>query len=256
MINHRFTFAYPSNGQVSVPFMESNINMVFHELTKPREACLMGSRTQVSSCHVPLNRNSICEFFLNKTTDDFLIMIDTDVEFKATILEEFNALINEYGPAAGTALYARDKYPHIISGRVDISNGMPVFYKKFNPGEYKQDPRPFKGLKTFDNVGTGIICISRYCLKALINEDPDTGYHFFGHREEGGKLASDDFSFMFHAKKYGFVPMGAWDIRGIHSKSAPIQPRYLETVEEFEAYRNNPDNKDSIPIWLQDETYK
>ena len=251
MINHKFCLAYPDNGTVSVPFMESHVGLIFHELLKPRELCLMGSRRQVTSCHVPLNRNVICEFFLNSTTDDFLVMIDTDISFDPNILEGLNKLINEYSIDGEVLPFNRKFYPNIISGRVDIGNGLPVFFKSFGPGIYKQDPRPFKGLKHFDAVGTGIICISRFCLKTISEEMPlDSKYHFFTHRPEGGKLSSDDFSFMFLAREHGFLPYGSWDVKGLHYKILPIQSRYLETEAEFNDYMKN--NPDKIPEWIKE----
>ena len=249
MINHRFCIAYPDNGTVSVPFFESHIALVFHELLKTKEECLLGSRTQATSCHVPLNRNSICEFFLNKSTDDFLIMIDTDISFQPNILESFNILINEYGVDKNIHFWDRDFYPHIIAGCVNIGNGLPVFFQKFEDGVYKQDPRPFTGLKKFSAVGTGIICLSRYCLTTLVNENK-VGYHLFSHRSEGGKLASDDFSFLFLARQHGFSPFGSWDVKGLHYKTLPIQSRYLETEVEFNDYMKN--NPDKIPDWIKE----
>jgi len=269
--NRRFTFAFPHAGTISVPFHFSIVNMLMHERSKDKDHCLLGSFREHGSCHVPFNRNAICGEFLDKLTDDYVVMVDTDIEFHPTLLEAFDILITEY--ATKYPVWDRVNYPHIIAGRVDIGNGMPVFYHRFAEGKYKHDPRPFKGLKHFGAVGSGIIAISRWCLATMVNES--RSYHFFNHLQEVetiihpdlctvsehhkepsrvGKLMSDDFSFIHFARKHGFIPYGAWEIKGVHYKTNPIGSAYYETLEEYEAYKKT--NPESIPDWLSDETFK
>jgi len=270
-MHRRFTFAFPHAGTISVPFHFSIVNMLMYERSKDKNNCLLGSFREHGSCHVPFNRNAICGEFLDKLTDDYVVMVDTDVEFHHTLLEELDILIEHY--AKNFPIHDRKNYPHIIAGRVDISNGMPVFYHRFAEGEYKQDPRPFRGLKHFGGVGSGIIAISRWCLATIVNES--RSYHFFGHLQEVstvlypdlctiqehhkepsriGKLMSDDFSFCKIAREHGFLPYGAWEIRGIHYKTERIRPVYYESLEEFETYKKA--NPEGLPEWLKDKTYE
>jgi|SRR6185436_4258649 len=270
-MGRRFTFAFPHNGTVSVPFLFSVVNMMMYERGKDKDHCLLGSFLEAGSCHVPFNRNTISSKFLNETTDDYVVMMDTDVETNPLLLETLDGLITEY--SNHYPIWDRVNYPHIISGRVDISNGMPVFYKRFAEGNYKHDPRPFKGLKHFGGVGSGIIAISRWCLATIVNESHT--YHFFGHSMEKehiipksdcdnpahlktpydlGKLMSDDFSFCKVARDHGFMPYGAWDIRGIHHKTDRIRPMYYETLEQYEEYKKA--NPEGIPDWLKDSTFE
>lgn len=266
----RFNIAFPHAGNISVVSHFSVVNMLMHERSKDKESCLLGSYTEHGSCHVPFNRNAIAAKFLNELTDDYLLMFDTDIQFNFDLLELFNAHISTYSKLH--PVWDRLNHPHIISGRVDIGNGMPVFYKRMGEGEYKHDPRPFNGLKHFGAVGSGIIAISRWCLATIVNES--RSYHFFGHLAETqtvihpdlctipehhkepehlSKMMSDDFSFCHVARKHGFMPYGAWNIRGIHYKTMPIRPVYYETIEEFEAYKKA--NPEGLPEWLRDENF-
>jgi len=246
----KYTFAYPHNELLSVPFHESIVAMLFHELAeKPREECNLGSMMEAGSCHVPFNRNTLCGTFLDKFTDDYIVMIDTDVQFPANVLTALNSHIYILGEIF--PVWDRKYFPHIIAGRVDIGNGMPVFYKRMGLGEYKHDPRPFNGLKHFDAIGTGIVAISRWCLQTILNET--RSYHFFNHLAEAGKLMSDDFSFCYLAREHGFLPYGAWDIKGIHAKRMFIKSSYYESLDEYEKFKR--EHPSDIPEWLKDEGF-
>lgn len=246
----RFTFGYPHNGTLWYEFHESIVGMMMNELLgKQPNDCLLGSMYEHGSCHVPFNRNDICRFFLKEAKDEYVIMIDTDVVFKRDILTQLVNLITM--TASKYPVWNREFHPHIISGRVNIGNGLPVFYKRIRTGEYKQDPRPFKGLKHFDKVGSGIIAISRYCLEALEKEAETT--HFFKHVEEAGKLCSDDFSFCNLAEQSGFKPYGAWDIKGEHIKMQALPSQYQENVEVYEKFKL--EHPDKMPDWSRDEFY-
>lgn len=287
-MNRRFMFGYPHGGKVSVPFAMSMLNLVMNETTKDKEKCLLGSMREKGSCHVPFNRNSLIEFFLDVTSDDYIVMVDTDVPFQPDLFEKLDGHIESL---SHIPIYDRKDHPHIIAGRVDIGNaGYPVFYQRVGRAKYNHDARPFKGLKHFDAVGSGIIAISHYCLDTIRRESRT--YHFFGHAVEEGsfetplmekfnnefkegdpvrsrvekvfeaylkpttlnKMMSDDFSFCLLARKHGFLPYGAWDIRGIHIKEQPIQPGYIEDVDEYNKFiASTP--KESLPKWLREDHF-
>jgi hypothetical protein len=226
--------------------------MLMHELTeKEHKDSNLGGHTERGSSNICMNRNKIVEFFLNHSTDDYLVMVDTDVCFPGDILTRFSKIILEVDKTIPH--WNRELYPHIIAGRVDIGSGLPVFYKKFGEGEYREDPRPFRGIKKFDAVGTGIVCISRFCLATMYNESHNP--HMFNQAISGGKLTTDDFGFCILAEQHGFKPYGAWDIRGFHQKIQPIMPRYFETVQEFNEFKRV-NSEDQLPIFLKDEYYE
>lgn len=217
--NKKFSiaFAYPHNGDFNENWIESVMALLLHEVSKPKEMRILGSILKQGSCYVDGNRNLIVKD-LKKTQDDWLLMVDTDIQFFPDIMERMAKHILE-NPKA-----------NIIAGRVNLLSGLPVFYKLTPKGHIHQ-PFAFEGLKEFDLVGTGIICINR---KVFDKVEKGEGHpHFFQKiisRE--GINVGDDFSFCMRARRNGFKIHGAWDIKGIHWKNQPC-PQYYPELEKL-----------------------
>ncbi len=213
------TFSYPHGNGFDPAWVESLTGLLLYETQKPKEERVLGSILKAGSCYVDSNRNEICLNFNNISQDDWLMMVDPDIQFKPTILEQAKVLI-EQNPEA-----------KIISGRVNLLNGLPVFYN-INPetGNQVHQPFAFKGLKKFDLVGTGIIFIKREVFKLMV--DKYKNHHFFQRilTSEGFSLG-DDFSFCLRARDLGIDLYGAWEIEGIHWKTRPCENRYLELAQ-------------------------
>lgn len=211
-----FTFSYPF-GTIEPEFLESVEGLLLHELTKPRENMLLGAILKSRGCYVGMNRGKISGNFLAQSTDSHLLMIDTDISFQSNILELFSEHIMN-NPTA-----------HIIAGRVDIGNGLPVFYTFNEDHTRRHEAIPFQGVKQFDLVGTGIICISRVCLEAMYKHYKSVAW-FFHHEilQPENREMGDDFSFCLHAKECQFPVYGAWNIFGQHFKSSPVRGIYPE----------------------------
>lgn len=220
----KIAFGYP-HGEITPQFHISCIGMLLQELNTPPDMRLLGSWFPQGGCYISVNRNKIATRFLNQPcTDDYLLMIDTDIEFDPIILYQFKELL-ENNPEA-----------HIIAGRANIGNGFPVFYQKSEVGGFHEHcVQPFKGIKEFLRVGTGIILISRHALEEI----KKISYtNFFTHlvvdapvEAEGQSIViprevGDDFSFCQRAIAAGIKIWGAWDIFGQHYKPQPIQSRY------------------------------
>lgn len=211
-MNPTFTFAYPF-GTIEPQFLESVEGLLLHELSKPKDEMLLGGITKSGGCYVGMNRGKISGQFLSQYQDSHLVMIDTDVQFQSNILELFKDHIISNPDA------------HVIVGRVDIANGLPVFYTLNEDYTRTHEAIPFQRLKKFDLGGTGIICISRVCLEKMY-EHYGSVAHFFHHEIIGKREMGDDFSFCLHAKECGFKIYGAWNIFGQHWKLLPIKSQY------------------------------
>ena len=216
----KISFAYPY-GTIEPWFMSSVMGMILGENNNPEDMRLLGSTLNQGGCYISVNRNKIVSRFLQFTTDDYLLMIDTDIEFPINILYQFKELLDE------------NPDTHVIAGRANIGNGLPVFYNISNNGFHEHCTQPFTGLKEFTRVGTGIILISRHCLSTITLK-----YHanLFTHLvvpDNAGNMreVGDDFSFCERAKDCGFKIYGAWSIFGNHYKPQPIHSLYPVEVD-------------------------
>lgn len=214
--NKKFSiaFAYPHNGQFNENWIDSYAALLIHEVSKPKEMRILGSILKSGSCYVDGNRNIIVKQLRNNTQDDWVLMVDTDISFAPDIMEKFARHI------------MTNPKVRIIAGRANLLNGMPVFYN-VGPAGHKSQPFAFEGIKAFDLVGTGIICIHR---KAFDKIEKGEGHpHFFNKIISSEKISiGDDFSFCMRSKRNGLKVYGAWDIKGIHWKNQPCPQAYPE----------------------------
>lgn len=80
----KVALGYPFGGSVTWIFHESMMRLQRHELAKERP--LLRHLIPQAGLYIDHNRNQICEKFM--TTDaDWLLQIDSDIEFPATIIE-------------------------------------------------------------------------------------------------------------------------------------------------------------------------
>lgn len=206
-------FAYPYGNGFTPEWLESFTWLLLHELSKSKEERILGSILKAGSCYVDMNRNKLAIDFNNKTKDDWILMVDPDVQFHHDILEKLAVHI------------MANPEVRIIAGRVNLLNGLPVFYMTKGSVNVHQ-PFPFDGLKPFDLVGTGIMCVHR---EVFVNLHKGMGHpHYFSKIiDDTMNEIGDDFSFCIKAKHFGYKLFGAWDVEGIHWKPQPCQNKYL-----------------------------
>lgn len=205
-------FSYPYGNGFHPNWVESVIWLLLYEVMKDKKKRVLGSVLKHGSCYVDMNRDGIANSLLEKTKDDWVVMIDPDVQFNPKVLEQYAAHI------------IKNPKAKIIAGRVNLANGLPVFYKGGAVGP-KHQPFAFEGLREFDFVGTGIIGIHRSVFEAIKKTDGHTHYFQKIISTEGFGIG-DDFSFCMRAKRAGFKLYGAWDIFGQHFKDLPVSQAY------------------------------
>lgn len=207
-------FSYIYGNGFDPAWIQSLTGLLLHEVPKPKEERILGSILREGGCYIDDNRNTLVMNFCNNTRDDWILMIDPDIEFKPDILERLAAHIVSNPKAK------------IIAGRVNLMNGFPVFYKVKREGHIHQ-PFFFEGLKDFDLVGAGIICISREVFKGIGSKQKH--FQFFNKiLTRDGYNLGDDFSFCMRARQSKFKIYGAWDIFGLHWKRQPCAQMYPE----------------------------
>jgi hypothetical protein len=220
-----FSIGIPHNwDNFHFSYINSLIGLCLYEGSKSPEYRLLGSILPQGSCYVDQNRSMLALDHINKTQEDYLVMVDTDVAFSHDILEKLYDHVN------------REPQARVIAGRVDLANGLPVFYKVDRENDCNvHQPFPFKGLQEFDLVGTGIICIHRSVFLELFKKEGNQ--HFFNRvMLDNNVLLGDDFSFCARCQKHGIKIYGAWDVFGLHHKNGPVRSAYLNQ-EQLEIRR-------------------
>ncbi len=218
------TIAYPHNfNNISQHFVGALTGLLLHETTKHKRDRIMGSIFNEGGPYVDFNRGKLVANFLNYSNDSHLLMIDPDIAFKATILEDFRKVIMDDLPYLDLG---------ILAARVDIRNGLPVFYYQ-HPDKVStiQYMMPFEGVKEFDYVGTGIILLSRVTLLDLFTKVKHI--HLFSKmiEPETNRILGDDLSFCKLAREHGHKVYGCWSIFGQHFKEFPVPSRYPSAQE-------------------------
>jgi hypothetical protein len=215
------TFSYPHNwNNLTQHFVGALAGLLLYECGKSKKERILGSVLNEGSPYVDFNRGRLVSNFLNYSQDSHLLMIDPDISFAKTILEDFKRIITLY-PEVG-----------ILGARVDIRNGLPVFYFQ-HPDRIStiQWAQPFQGIKEFDYVGAGVLLISREVLLDLYTK---LGHvHLFSKviEEDTGRILGDDLSFCKLAREKGHKVYGTWDIFGQHFKEFPVPSRYPSAEE-------------------------
>jgi hypothetical protein len=217
MKDFTIAFAYPYGNGFDPMWVAAREGLLLYEASKHPDERLLGSILKAGSCYVADNRERIGIDLVNTTQDDWVMMTDPDVGFEPTILEQYKKLIDQYPDA------------RIISSRVNLLNGLPVFY--YVDPENRCNVHytyPFRGLREFDLMGTGIMAIHRSVFTTLFERLGH--WHFFSKIIDSDGLGfGDDFSFCIRAKAAGFKLYGAWTIYGQHYKHGiPVPQAYLE----------------------------
>lgn len=218
-------FAYPYGNGFDPAWVQSLTGILLHEVSKPKELRILGSIIKKGGCYIDDNRDAIAMDFCNMSKDDWVLMIDPDIEFGMDILERFAVHIVNNPEAL------------VIAGRVNLMNGLPVFYNVRKEGHVHQ-PFYFEGLKEFDLVGTGIICIHREAFKRIGAKEKHFNFFHKILTRDGFNLG-DDFSFCMRAKRAKVKIYGAWDIFGRHWKVHPCAQTYPEFKDLAPNYNTN-----------------
>lgn len=128
---------YPYGGGVTGPFHESLMRLQRYELAKPKP--LLWHLLPQSGLYIGTNRNRIAEKFWQETDADWLLQIDSDVEFPATIIETLLQLAGDerkvlaasvpLGPPFGSCGWNRTRMPGVwacLPSEEVLPDGTPV----------------------------------------------------------------------------------------------------------------------------------
>ena len=85
-MGHKVALGFPCGGSVTVPFHGSLQRLLAYEIQKPDRERLLAKEMHAQGLYVGGNRQVLVEQFM-KGSADWLLQIDTDIEFPKTILE-------------------------------------------------------------------------------------------------------------------------------------------------------------------------
>ena len=194
--DRKVLFGYPCGGSVTVPFHASCLRMLAHELSKPsREALVLpGQSGQVkfngmsggiklvdygpdvpmrhlakmehaSGLYVGNNRMTLTEELIDETPANWLLQIDTDIEFPPTLIETMLEL-------AGT-----DK--KILAASVPLGTAYPTcgFQWSRTPGQYYALEEIPRSPIEVDAIATACVLIHRDVFEAIAREHGRSWFH-------------------------------------------------------------------------------
>ena len=222
------TFSYPHNFRnLHQDFFGARDALMIHEwLMKKKKDRILGSLLNQGSCYIEFNRAGLIRDFINHSFDSHLLMIDPDIPPPQNLLEEFERIV--FGARA------QGIEPGILAARVNLRNGLPVFYMQ-HPDKIStiHQVQPFLGIKEFDFVGTGCILLSRQTLVDLCARNGHPYLFNLIIEPETGRLLGDDLSFCKRARDLGHKVYGTWEINLLHYKDYPCPNNYpsLEQVK-------------------------
>lgn len=85
---------YPVGGSVTLPFHVSVMQLLVYEVAKADHERLLGKITHTSGLYVGDNRTMLAQRFM-ETDAEWLLQIDTDIEFPKTLLETMLGIVSE-----------------------------------------------------------------------------------------------------------------------------------------------------------------
>jgi GT2 family glycosyltransferase len=153
---------------------------------------------------LPGNRNALGRYLVQQVPQDWLLTIDTDMEFRPEDVDALLAVADEKGPGLYSAPYATQT--------VDKPKGL-VFGTMVRQGAAKEVPaEPTK----FDWAGMGFMLIHRKVLAAFMKENPwlPTGGN--------GIARTEDIAFCKRVGEEGFDLWVVPDARPAHIKEVRI----------------------------------
>jgi hypothetical protein len=191
---------YPCGGSVTVPFHASCLRLVEYEKGKAEKDRHLTRMLHASGLYVGDNRMVLAEAMLDKPEANWLLQIDTDIEFPQNILEMMLAV-------AGT-----DK--KIVAASVPLGEAYPTCGFKWTgtPGIYEAVPIGTDPVEV-DAIATACVLIHRDVFEGIADRHGRSWFHsiHLAKSEPGTRprdfcyvVNGEDIAFSMRAKEAGF----------------------------------------------------
>jgi hypothetical protein len=223
---------YPAGGSITVPFSVSRERLMLYEMQKEPDGRLLAAAPYVSGLYIANNRNILAKSLL-ATPYEWLLQIDTDIEFPHTLLETMVELAGNDKKvlAASVPLGTAMIFGNSEQG-AGFRNGFPTCaFRCDGPGVWTSLPEVPAEPIAVDGVATACILIHRSVFEEIARRG---GQCWFDHiyepkgepdGEDWSKVESislgEDIAFCVRAALAGF-PSYCVTIPGLrHHKVAP-----------------------------------
>jgi hypothetical protein len=214
----KVVIGYPVGGSVTLPFHVSIVRLLGYELTKPDDQRLVGQITHTSGLYVADNRQLLVQRFLQKGDAEWLLQIDTDIEFPATLVEDLVRLAGDDKKVLAASV-PLGVYPSCAFRRTDT------------PGIWEPVwPVPTQPIAV-DGIATAVCLVHREVFEAIAERNgqswfnhiylpespPGTPPAEFRYRSQG-----EDLAFSVRAAEAGY-PIWCVHVPGLrHYKTRPL----------------------------------
>jgi len=178
---------YPVGGSVTLPFHASMLQLLAYEITKPDHERLLSKISHTQGLYVGDNRNMLAQEFM-KTDAEWLLQIDTDIEFPKTLLETMVGLTLNQSVAGERK---------IVAANVPLGGGFETVAFQWDPqagiwANYKSLP---EDLFRCDAAATAVMLVHREVFEEIASAHGQCWFHhmYIPKSPEGTRPADFEF---------------------------------------------------------------
>lgn len=218
----RVVIGYPVGGSATIPFVTSLNKLMQHEFAIPEQERMITRIIPASGLYVSKNRNKITRQFLDGGNEEWLLMIDTDIEFQPDLPARLVLAAMKYGAkilAANVRLgshthsgYARSEWLWTPMAELPSGECFPV-----------------------DAAATAVMLIHRDVFLAIKEKGGKCWFNhlYLEHGEDGDiEEIGEDLAFCERAASVG---VQTWLLRGLgikHHKTRALVEDYVAEANE------------------------
>lgn len=205
VVLERVAFGFPAGGSVTVPFAMSLVGMIADNMEKPDNERMLTRVIPASGLYVAKNRNTIVKGFLKGGTEEWLLQVDTDIQFPVDLYEWMVRAAHQVGAkvlAANVRLGAHTHSGYARSGWL------------WAPMEKLPEERCFK----VGAAATAVFLVHREVLEKIKAEGGECWFNHLYLPHEGTSEITEvgeDLAFCERAAAVGY---DTWLLRGLKIK--------------------------------------
>lgn len=239
----KITIGICSPGHVSTPFMTAILDIARSQRQLGQFISLQGSGV------ISRLRNQICSTFLDKTKDDWLLMIDTD---EVLTIEAFKKLV------AAADAKTRQIISGVVHGAWEVEGAIypepvPCIFRRGESGglysvhEYEDD-----SVIEIDAAGTGCLLVHRRVLERFrqdadpVHQGKDWG--FFQDMPLGGQWVGEDLLFCLRASSFGYKIWAHTGVQLTHERRYWLGKEHHTDFRRFNLPRHHSPDKDQVDV--------
>ena len=202
----RVVIGYPCGGSVTVPFCRSLLRLAANLAMRKERERTVTRIFEAQGLYVSQNRNTLVKDFLKNGNEEWLMQIDTDIEFGSDLVEKFLFVASQ------------DSKMRILAANVRLGAHKHAAYRRFGNVWAPMEELPNAPLIPVDAAATACIMIHRTVFEEMRE---NMGPVWFDHQyiqgtEDDGSVKSieggEDLLFCERAREMGIQ---TWLVRGL-----------------------------------------